>query len=563
MRASAAVLRHPAAIAPHRQGRLTSPRRGGKSPRPPLRPRGCRRYTVRGVAGSIHGNHDGALPPPTLAARLLASPAVPLAFATAVYAPLLHNYFYLDDFFELYGVVNEPLLPFLLKPMSGHLLVVRNAVLALCYHVFGMDPRGYFALVLATHLFNVWLLFKVIRTLTGSAKLACLGSTLWGSTPVQEGTLGWYAVYGHVLATTALLLLLADLGRLSVRGRAPSWGRLALWYAVLLAGTNCFGTAIAAALAFPLVAALLVPPVAGRGRAAVLATLWVTVPALWLLQYRVAARYGAVDALQMPLLLAFAKSWRADALMAARLFPHGLVALATGFLVPRWQENGIVVTGVVALYAAAATLALLWGTAADRRIFLASFLLASAVYAMIVLGRAGIYQAFGLDRSLLQMTPRYHYEASAALAISICAIFRAVGRRWLLPSTVRSGLTIAWLLALALTFALSGWHMDHHDQSRKDTAAALASIRQAVATQPPSSLVLISNRRLPIAGMMPPEASFPGLAAVFALFFPGDRLDGRTVRFLESDAEAVRAARRGLRSRRLILPAPPAKPRPP
>jgi hypothetical protein len=518
---------------------------------------------MRGVARSINGTRGGEVLPSTPPASMVIAAIVPLAFTAVVYFPLIHNYFYLDDFFELYRVVNEPLAPFLLKPMSGHLYVVRNAVLALCYHAFGMDPRGYFALVLATHLFNVWLLFKVIRTLTGSAGLACLGSTLWGSTPVQEGTLGWYAVYGHVLATTALLLLLADLGRLSVRGRAPSWGRLALWYAVLLAGTNCFGTAIAAALAFPLVAALLVPPVAGRGRAAVLATLWITVPALWLLQYRLAARYGAVDALQMPLLLALAKSWKADALMAARLFPHGLVALATGFLAPRWQENWIVVTGVAALYAGGGLVAVLWGTDADRRVFLAFFLLAAAIYAMIVLGRAGIYRAFGLERSLLEMTPRYHYEASAALTISICAIFRAVGRRWRLPSAVRSGLTIAWLLALALTFTLSGWHIDHHEQSRKEVAAALASMHEAVATQPPGALVLISNHHLPVAGVMPAEASFPGLAAVFALFFSGDQLDGRTVRFLESDADAVRAARHGLRSRCLILPAPPVMRRPP
>jgi hypothetical protein len=517
---------------------------------------------VRRVARSIHGTLGGEARPSTPASAVT-SAIVPLAFTAVVYFPLIHNYFYLDDFFELYRVVNEPLAPFLLKPMSGHLYVVRNAVLALCYHAFGMDPRGYYALVLATHLFNVWLLFRVIRTLTGSAKLACLGSALWGTAPVQEGTLGWYAVYGHVLATTVLLLLLADLGRLSVRGQAPSWGRLALWYALLLVGTNCFGTAIAAALAFPLAATLLVPRLVGHGRAAVLATLWLVVPALWLFQYRLAARYGAVDALQMPVLLALARSWKADALMAARLLPHGVVALVTGFFASQLREDWTVTAVAAALYAAAATLALLWGTAADRRVVLASWLLASAIYAMIVLGRAGIYHAFGLDRSLLEMTPRYHYEASAALTLSMCAICRAVGRRWLLPSAVRSGLTIAWLLIVALTFTLSGWHIDHHEQSRKDVAAALASMHEAVAAQPPGTLVLISNRRLPIAGVMPAEASFPGLAAVFTLFFSGDQLDGRTVRFLESDADAVRAAQQGLRSRRLILPAPPAKPRAP
>src|SRR5204863_352759 len=55
---------------------------------------------------------------------------------------------------------------------------------------------------------NVWLLFGVLRTLTASAALACLGATLWGTSPLNLGSLGWYAAFGHVLVGTTLLLVL-------------------------------------------------------------------------------------------------------------------------------------------------------------------------------------------------------------------------------------------------------------------------------------------------------------------------------------------------------------------
>src|SRR5262249_25136181 len=139
--------------------------------------------------------------------------ALALGLAIFVYYPITQNYFVYDDFLHLFHIANDSLLKFLLTMHGGHLLVVRNAVFALCYHLFGTDAPAYFWVVLATHLANVLLLFLIIRALTDSARLACFGSALWGMLLVHEQTLGWFSVHGQALATTFTLGVLLGIVR--------------------------------------------------------------------------------------------------------------------------------------------------------------------------------------------------------------------------------------------------------------------------------------------------------------------------------------------------------------
>lgn len=76
----------------------------------------------------------------------------------------------------------------------------RNAVFYLCWTVFGVHPAPYLWLAFLTHLLNVWLLFRVITLFTGSRMAATLGAAAWGACTLQRASVGYYAVYGHVLA---------------------------------------------------------------------------------------------------------------------------------------------------------------------------------------------------------------------------------------------------------------------------------------------------------------------------------------------------------------------------
>ena len=98
--------------------------------------------------------------------------------AAIAYWPILHSYFWLDDFAWLYLVTNRPTNELLFTQMGGHVLILGNAIFTLLHTIAGLDPRVYFACVLATHLMNVLLLFRLTWLLGGRTSLATFASFL-------------------------------------------------------------------------------------------------------------------------------------------------------------------------------------------------------------------------------------------------------------------------------------------------------------------------------------------------------------------------------------------------
>src|SRR5215470_18702146 len=105
---------------------------------------------------------------------------LPVGMTAAVYWSLIRNYFFGDDFSNLWTLINNGVGRFLLAMNGGHMLVVRNFVFALSYGLFGMHAAAYFWVVLGIHLLNVYLLFVVARGLVGGWRLAAVIAALWG-----------------------------------------------------------------------------------------------------------------------------------------------------------------------------------------------------------------------------------------------------------------------------------------------------------------------------------------------------------------------------------------------
>src|SRR5207237_9264428 len=105
---------------------------------------------------------------------------------------------------------------------------------------FGTDVVWWFAVVLVTHLLNVTLLYAALHRLTGSWRLASFGAALWGTAPMQEGALGWYAVYGHVLAGTCVLLVLVRLAARWRDERPLPGSEVAGWCVALVVASASF-----------------------------------------------------------------------------------------------------------------------------------------------------------------------------------------------------------------------------------------------------------------------------------------------------------------------------------
>jgi hypothetical protein len=486
-----------------------------------------------------------------------AAAALPVALAAWIYFPITRAYFYADDFTNLVSIVNDGFLPFVLRPFGGHNLLVRNLAFYGSFRLFGLRADLFFWTVLLTYLLDVWLLFRILRNLTGSLTLACFGAILWGTSPVNDGTLAWYSVYGQVLATTILLLVLERVTAWARAGGAVDGRRAAVWYGLLLLGTVCFGVGVGVALVFPAVLFLLLPQTwrQPRIRAAYLALPLVTIaiyfafrrlyPLVWQLPPEEA--YMAHGFPQLHDLAAMTRELLIVSITAAlgsfAVFSRGLLPPAA--------------PGVILPLFAAGVVVLLWrGDSASRRAGAAMLLLALGVYFVIASGRAQLVGlAGGVAASAAQR--RYHFVGAIPIVILACLALQQVGRLGPLRRLPRVLLLVMALGLWTWAFRRAAFVVHDNAPARGEFQAAVRAIAVAVEARPPGTTVYIdtgqpTNRML---GMVMQKRDFPGRAAVFLLTQPGDEMDGRRVRFVERDP-AVRAwyaARAESRLARLLV----------
>ena len=482
--------------------------------------------------------------PATTAAALFA-----VALSGAVFAPLLTAYFKGDDFKHLFQLANYDLLSNLVIQHGGHAYAVRNFVFFLCWRLFGMNPIGYHALALITHMVNVALLFGIIYRLTGSPLLAAFGAALWGTCPVQGGVLEWYSVYGHALAATVLLVLLYQIAGFVRDGGTPSRGRLWAWLAIAIAGTTCFGVGLAIAMALPFVILLFLP---GRYR-------WWRPPLLSLLVI--------VPLLYTLLMKAYEWVWQQNVTLIATDSP--LVTL-TGSRVPlaTWEVTsygvarlvcGLWCTGTVAqgltvarasVIAAVVLVAMAVVAVRDRRtrgMLVACALLAAATYGIISVARGFFFLTLP---AILHMATRYHYAALVPVTIALCVTLQSLARGWTLPRGLPIALVLLWAVGSVTALIIAPSWLRLSEEAREQTQQFIADMHAAAASST-TPAVYVRNRvfrELPLTGPV-----FPKNAALFTLYFRGDTLDDKRFYFVEPDDETRAYNAHGVPIGRLLI----------
>jgi len=460
---------------------------------------------------------------------------VPALLAAAVYRELPRLYFFADDFACLFRMANEGVLRFLVQPFGGHVLVVRNLAMYVCWRLFGLDAAGWGWVMLLTHTVNVALLARVVLRLTSRPFLAAFTAGLWGTSPVNAGALGWYAVYGQVLGTTVLLLLLD--GVIASAGHATTATAVG-WCALALAGATCFGTGIAVAIVFPLVAVLLAPGLRGTRAGRVLLALPAATVALYAGLLGLAARVGPPSMDQAILFATFYRRPGATIAMFVDLVGFGMTSTVLSFAtVGRTFPGVLTVLGALGYVAVVAL-----GAAGDRRhrrTIAAALLVAGAVYALVATGRAATYANFGRDLAAAAAVARYHYLAGVPLVLALGVAVDALAAMPRAGRLVVGGV-VAWMLFLAVAWARTDWRLELREAPRRWVATTLATIDASVDAAPPGGTVVVENRPAPpeVLGVVLPRAAFPGAAALFVVAHPADEVRGRRVRFVERNAAA-------------------------
>lgn len=464
--------------------------------------------------------------------------AYPVVLSAIAYAGLRRTFFHGDDFLHLYHLANGELIQQLVTPFGGHLVTSWQAVQAVFYAAFGMDATRWGLAVLLTHVLNVALLWNVAYRLTNAPRLAAVVATVWGTASVLEDALGWFSVYGQVMATTCILLTLGSVAQqATIPGLVP-WWRLIAWCVLQLVAGTSFAIGTAVALAFPVAALLLLPSdrldwkrrLALLGVPAVLGATWIglVLPGFVAMGLNTPSAAGNMVLLTAP-----------------AFFGHLLEIGSASFALAPFTRDPIY-PGSVAFTAAIATLLVVLAgfvtNPRDARRLGAVVLLILVAYAAIAVGRGPMYAIFRQRGDVTGiMFGRYHYLATALIGLAVALV--AAPRAAVVPRHLRTGVLRAGAVAVWIGLVLVPLRLDHHDDTRRDTLAALAVIQAHANAVPPGGVARIPNKRFRPDGFVPgferDMRRYPGLAALYLTWHPTPWLNGRRVLFAVDDPDVL------------------------
>jgi hypothetical protein len=293
------------------------------------------------------------------------------------------------------------------------------------------------------------------------------------------------------MVATTTLAVLHETVRAAWGQTRVGLARSALWAGLLLAGAQSFGTGLGVAVAAPVVLAWLAWDRLTWAARAVL--LGVPVVTGWM--------YGVNH--QPPFTERLASSGLAMAEMLFHLHAIGLTTLIRGFghepgvldLVPSsfpsWPAS-FVAALVISVWAIAAA----WlSTRRTQRLLITLAVLVLCNYGSIALGRTPLAERAQQSLLLWATQTRYHYSATALLAIGLAVVVTTVFSKRI-AVWARAAL-IGWLTVFAILYAQTHWTIRHYDIERKWVERILARIDAAISATPVGEPVVISNEPFP------------------------------------------------------------------
>jgi hypothetical protein len=486
------------------------------------------------------------------------APACAIVASLVVHGMAVGSDFIDEEIVSFYQLAVAPA-DFLMSPHGGHFTGSYGLVVLALRALFGSSPGPFFALVLSTHLLNVFLLYGVVRSLTRSVGVAGLAAGLWGSAPAFQGTLQWFSAYDHMLGVTAMLWALFETARAAEARRSLTGWELARTNFLLFAGAAAALNGTLVAVLFPAVAFFLLPRDSGPRRTA-----------LWFLPAALASLVVVGWVASGAILASFDQTPSGDpglsmgdvAMRFGRLALYGVGVVFAGPLVTASAgrttmgllgiESVDMMTGLCAVFflpvLGLVTFGFVHGDRTDRRALLALLGLAVALYASVAIGRS----RFDAVDTMVQ--DRFHYDATPPMvaAIAIALANSGLQLRW---PTRRGGaialgiLASGWLAADWLTARTTWLHGGGRQEWTRDwmdiaDGAILLLLSRTPGQEP---LHLRNDPFRPaelLYAMGLPRFRFPGIGAWWITAHGLEGVNGRRIRFVEEDAallEEIRA----------------------
>jgi hypothetical protein len=483
---------------------------------------------------------------------------IPLISSVVIQCTIIKNFFISDDFIHLYQAANMDFWEFLITPHGGHVLPVLSSLFYIFLKLFGINSQYYFIIVLLTHLINVALLYYVILFFTGKRNIALFFSTLWGISPINQASLGWFSAFGYVIVVTFLLLILLDIGRIKTAAMKPHPVMFIKWLIILLLSSLTFGVGMSITMSFFMVSWLLLYETKYRIKTTLfLIGVATTVPITYLCLMHLYSRISGISSMVPSLPYESLHFWVLTTKMLLNMISYGMCTLLTGpyliFSTKLAFPISYIAISVVCLFLIAAFIR---ASKYSRLQMLAYLLLVLTVSFFISFGRANACDWFKTTtQELIITSERYFYVINI-----ICSLLLSVGYEsfpfmkklktrlpdYILPTFIIAILFIPSLWCVKLVIPNSGYH------ARNDFHTMTKQIEKAIDVNQPKENYYFMNMDINTSSIFflgMDKSNFPGIAAMYVIAFPCNEFSGKRVYFVEKDHELVYKLRKIKNSR--------------
>ncbi len=471
---------------------------------------------------------------------------ISLAAVLIVNYQLLFSFFFADDFLIFYQISNWNPLEFIFSNIGGHLYIFRNLIFYCMFKLFGLNSVVYFSTVLLTHMSSAYLLYKIIHLVTDKPSLAAAGMMIWGICPVNNGALGWYAVYGHVLVGFFFLLCLYDLLRIEKEKILFSMSLVIRWSIYFFLMATSFGNGLALVCLSPMAIAIILWKNDQKWKMA--ASMLPVIAVILLLfifknslYYYFSEEIHTIKTVDASVALSHYKiifEW------FIRMCTYSIYCLAAFpmlffFSTTEYPAAAIFISiPVVILF-----IVLFLRTKEYRRHYAALSLFFLGLTGLTAYGRAPLYQIFNVPISMASLTPRYFYVVLMIVVIMLTLmadelldIFPKIKKIVIPVVFIVIGISIYPSINLAQKINLPNIKV-HEKKLYFDT---ITDIEKTIRAYPEGSFVFIENKMNDHFFIIrSSDTDFPGKAAVFSIQYPNNTVEGRRVYFVEKDCRVA------------------------
>ena len=459
---------------------------------------------------------------------------------------VLSSFFSNDDFLHFYQISNWNPLEFVFYPYGGHVFIFKHTIFYLMFKLFGMNSVAYFSIVLLTHLGIACVLYKIIYLLTEKPLIAAAATMIWGVCPVNYATLAWYCTYGQVLVGFFFLLFLYDLLRIEKGKMIFSVNIIIRWLIYLFLMATSLGNGLAIACLSPLaiviilwksnqkwkIAASTLPAIA------IILVLYIFKESIYYYfsgeVYHITPLAPSAALNNYKIILEWFIRMVAYSIYCMAAFPMLFFSSITGYPTAVFFISIPIVILFIALFL---------HSKEYQRHYLVLGIFFVTLIGLTAYGRAFFYNIFGWPMSSATLLARYYYVIliNVILILSLMAselddLFPKLAKPMLSFVLIVIALSIYPSINLAKKMAIMNRSFNDH----KIYFNTIMDLEKTIKASPEGSSVFIDNKmNEQIFIFLPSDTDFPGKAAIFAIGFPHNTVEGRRVYFVENDCHVA------------------------